>query len=108
MVLSSGNRRLTSAPMKSVMAQFTTRGMENTVTKLLIAVRLVERATLPRTRSVIRLAVGPPGQAANTMTPTANSGDRGKAIASPNPTTGSRINCATSPRSTALGSTKTR
>src|SRR5690606_16012406 len=50
-------------------------GKENRVRTLLIAVRVMFSATSPLARWLNKLAVGPPGDAANNIRPTASSGE---------------------------------
>jgi len=55
---------------------------------VLIAVRVMLRATSPRNRWLNRLAVVPPGDAASSIMPMPSSGGRSKAITSPKQITG--------------------
>ena len=62
------------------------------VIKLLMAVKLMESAVSPLARWVIRLEVGPPGQATRITIPIEISGFKSKMEMSKKPIAGSRIN----------------
>ncbi len=69
--------------------RFTTIGSVTTISTELIAVSVTFSATFPPNRWLNRLAVGPPGDAATTIRPTASSGGSRKAITSPKQAAGS-------------------
>ena len=78
-------------------------GMVNTVITLAIAVRVMERATSPLARLVIKLVVAPPGQAASKMNPTASYGSNGNKASKAKVTSGITTSLMPSPTATALG-----
>ena len=69
----------------------TINGIVITLSKLIIAVSDIERATSPFAKEVNMLDVTPPGAAAIIITPIANSGAIGHAFTSINATIGSKI-----------------
>jgi len=79
------------------------RGIVTTVTTLLRAVRVMERAVSPRATKVMRFEVGPPGQAAMSMRPTAHAAGSPKRWASAKPTGGSTRSWLPSPTKAARG-----
>ena len=90
------------------MARLVISGIVNAASTELIAVSVTLSATSPRNRWLNRFAVVPPGDAASSMTPTASSGSRSKALTRPKATTGSTRTCSTSATATARGVRATR
>ena len=82
--------------------------MVNGVTRLIIAVRLMESATSPFAKFVNTFEVVPPGANEMIIKPTASSGGSLKASAIIKATSGKIMSCADIPIRTALGSLKTR
>ena len=74
------------------MAKFTINGMVNIVIRLLKAVRETESAKSALAIKLIKLEVGPPGQAAKIITPIAISGCTGNTVTTPKPINGKKIN----------------
>ena len=81
----------------------TIKGMVITHSKLIIAVKETESATSPFAKDVIILEVAPPGAAAISITPTANSGDIGQINTSSKATMGNIIICEIAPIKKSLG-----
>jgi hypothetical protein len=72
--------------------RFTINGRVKSANTLLTAVKVMFKATSPLKRWLYRFAVGPPGEAASSIKPTANSGDKPKNSVKPKQIAGSRIN----------------
>src|SRR5690554_719386 len=93
---------LVSAPKYSK-AYERIKGMVKTHTILAIAVKVTDNAIFPLQTCVIKLLVGPPGQVARIINPTAIIGLRLKAMASEKPIIGKNISWLLRPIKMALG-----
>ena len=80
-VFSNGISTTLSEPKKYLMAKRENRGIVNGVTRLTVAVKLIERATSPLAKFVNIFEVVPPGTNEMIIKPTASSGGNLKIIA---------------------------
>jgi len=83
-------------------------GIVITHKRLIIAVNEIESATSPLAKEVRIFEVAPPGAAAISITPTANSGDKGHIKTKIKATRGRRIICEKAPTKKSLGCLITR
>ena len=81
----------------------TINGIVTTHSKLIIAVRDIERATSPFAKEVNKLEVTPPGAAAIIITPIASSGATGHTFIRINAIIGSKIICEKAPTKKSRG-----